>query len=123
MTNSGNPNSAVLLLLVLFLFGLSFCAANFRKERPGCGWNWLFAQQQGPSGDVVSVHRAPGISVLAERRTFQRESCERTLGAGVGQDLGIHLPIRTGLGMSSHRTRCRGSVPSNLEITLEQSLH
>src|SRR5450759_3274810 len=124
MTDSGSPIPQALLLIFLFasLYGLAFRSTNFRKERPGCGWNWHFAQQQSPSCDVA-VHRVPGISVLAERRAFQRESSERTLGTGVGQDLCIHLPIRTGLGMPSHWTRCRASVPSNLEIALEQPLH
>src|SRR5450759_5271997 len=124
MTDSGSPIPQALLLIFLFasLYGLAFRSTNFRKERPGCGWNWHFAQQQSPSCDVA-VHRVPRISVLAERRTFQRESSERTLGTGVGQDLRIHLPIRTGLGMASHWTRCRGSVPAYLEVALEQSLH
>src|ERR1700686_5229050 len=64
-----------------------------------------------------------GITVLAERRTFQREPGERTLGTGVGQDLCIQLPVRTGLGMPSDWARCRRSVRSNLEITREQPLH
>src|ERR1019366_8385844 len=61
--------------------------------------------------------------VWADRCTFQREPREHTLGTGVGQDLCIHLPIRTGLGMPSNRTRCCRSVRSNVEITLEQLLH
>src|SRR5271157_2680357 len=120
MTNKGRSSAEALLFVG---FGLSFCAANFRKERLGCGGRCHFAQQQRPSCDLGSVHRAPGIIVLTERCTFQREPSERTLGTGVGQDLCIHLPIGTGLGMPSHWTRCCGSVPSNLEITLEQPLH
>ena len=97
--------------------GLSFGSANLRKERLGCSWNRHSAQQQSPSCDIASVYRTPGVIVLTERCTCQREPSERTLGTGVGQDLCIQLPIRTGLGMPSNWTRCRGSVPSNLEIT------
>src|ERR1035437_5880309 len=104
-------------------YGLAFCSANFRKERPGCRRNWHFAQQQSPSSDVRSIYRLPGIIVLTERCTFQCEPGERTFGTGVGQDLCIHLPICTGLSMSSHWTRCCRSVASNLEITGEQPLH
>src|ERR1017187_1627935 len=120
MTNNGRSSAEALLFVG---FGLSFCVANFRTEPLGCGWNWPFAQKKSPSFDPMSVHRVPGITVLAERCAFQREPSERTLGTGVGQDLCIQLPIRTGLGMASHWTRCRGSVPSNLEITGEQPLH
>src|SRR5450631_935706 len=117
MTNSGSPVLQVLLLIFLpgfiflfsFLFGygLAFCSANFREERMGCGWSWHFAQQQGPSCDFVSVHRVPRITVLADRRTFQCEPSEHALGAGVGQDLCVHLPIRTRLGMTPNWTCCR----------------
>src|SRR6185312_6770665 len=99
MKNSGSPILQVLLLLSLssfgfgfgfgfsfsFGYGLGFCSANFRKERLGCGWSRHFAQQQGLSCDLASVDRAPGITVLADRCTFQREPSERTLGTGVGQ--------------------------------------
>src|ERR1019366_2043532 len=131
MANSGSPVWHKLLLILLFSFGFSFpfgcglgfCSANFRKERLGCGWSWHFSQQQSPSCDLASVHRVPGITVLADGCAFQRQPSERTLGTGVGQDLCIQLPIRTGRGMPSNWTRCRGSVPSNLEITGEQPLH
>src|SRR5271157_2124255 len=98
MTNNGRSSAEALLFVG---FGLSFCAANFREERLGCGWSWHFAQQQRPSRDLVSVHRVPGITVLADRGALQREPSEHTLGTGVGQDLCIHLPIRPGLGMPS----------------------
>jgi len=65
-------SSAKALLAAALLFvgsGLRFCAANFRKERLGGGWDWHFAQQQRPSGDV-SVDCVPGITVLAERCAF-----------------------------------------------------
>src|SRR6202165_5691405 len=94
-------------LFLLFLCGLGFCSANFRKERLGCGWDPHFAQQQSPSCDLASIHRVPGITVLADRCTFQREPSERTLGTGVGQDLCIHLPIRTGRGMPTNWTSRR----------------
>src|SRR5713101_9670576 len=99
MKNSGSPILQVLLLIFLFSFGfgfsfpfgygLGFCSANFRKERLGCGWSRHFAQQQGLSCDLTSVDRVPGITVLADRCTFQREPSECTLGTGVGQDLCI----------------------------------
>src|ERR1017187_9499891 len=95
MTNNGRPAPEALLFVAS---GLSFCSANFRKERPGYGWNRHFTQQQSPSCDVA-VHRVPGITVLAERCTLQRKPRERAFGTGVGQDLCIQLPIRTGLGM------------------------
>src|SRR6202049_374232 len=96
-----------LLLAVSFPFdcGLGFGAANFRKEWLGFGWSWDLAQQQSPSCDLRSVYRVPGITVLADRCTFQRKPGERAFGTGVGQDLGIQLPIRTGRGMPSHWTR------------------
>src|SRR5450759_5561688 len=99
MTNSGRLSPEALIFVFLFGFsfpfgyGLGFCSANFRKERPGCGWSWHFAQQQSPSCDLASINRVPGIIVLADRRTFQREPRKYTLGTGVGQDLSIHLPI------------------------------
>src|SRR5271157_1123105 len=108
MTNNGRSSPEALLLVLLFGFrflvgyGLGFCAANFRQERLGCGWRRHFAQQQRPSCDLASIHRVPGIIVLSDRCTFQREPSERTLGTGVGQDLRIHLPTRTGLGMPSN---------------------
>jgi len=110
-------------LLLLVGSGFSFCAANFRNECLGYGRNWHFAHQQRPSCDPMSVYRVPGITVLAERCTGQREPSERTFGAGVGQYLRIQFPIRTGRGMPSNWTSCRGSVPSHLEITREQPLH
>src|SRR5450759_865708 len=119
MTNSGRLSPEALIFVFLFGFsflfgyGLGFCSANFRKERLGWGWSWHFAQQQSPSCDLASVHRVPGITVLADRCAFQRQPSERTLGTGVGQDLCIQLPIRTGRGMPSNWTRGRGSVRSN----------
>src|ERR1700722_15738235 len=112
MTDKRRSSPEVLLFVFPFDYCLVFCSTNFRNERLGCGWNWHFAQQQSPSCDVA-IDRVAGISVLAERCTFQRESSERPFGTGVGQDLGIHLPIRAGLGMPSNWTCCRGSVPSN----------
>src|SRR5216684_5110198 len=119
MTNSGSPILQVLLLIFLFGFGfrfssfsfpfgygLGFCSANFRKERLGCSWSRHFAQQQSPSCDLASVHCSPRIIVLTKRGAFQREPSERALGTGVGQDLCIQLPIRTGRGMPSNWTRC-----------------
>jgi hypothetical protein len=83
MTNSDSPFLQVLLLIFLFGFGfrfsfplgycLSFCSANFRKERLGRGWSRHFAQQQSLSCDLASINRVPGIIVLADRCTFQRE--------------------------------------------------
>src|ERR1700674_3885572 len=115
MTKSGRSSPEALLLVFLFGFslslsfpfgyGLGFRSANFRKERLGCGWSRHFAQKQSPSCDLASVHRVPGLAVLADRCTFQREPGERTLGTGVSQDLCIHLPIRAGLGMPSNWTR------------------
>ena len=94
MKNSGSPILQVLLLLSLSSFGfgfgfpfgysLGFCSANFRKERPGFGWNRHFAQQQGSSCDLASVYRVPGIIVLADRCTFQREPSEQALGGERG---------------------------------------
>jgi len=110
-------------LLLLVRSSFSFCAANFRNEWLGCGRNWHFSHQQRSSCDSVSVYRVPGITVLAERCTCQREPGKRTLGTGVGQDLRIQFPIRTRRGMPSNWTSCRGSVSSHLKITREQSLH
>ena len=76
-----------------------------------------------PSRDLASVNRVPRIIVLADRCTFQREPSERTLGTGVGQDLCIQLPIRTGRGMPSNWTGCCGSVRSKVKITLKHLLH
>src|SRR5579871_591444 len=129
--SSATRNSACLLLIVFldFLFsflrgyGLDFCSPNFRKERLGCGRNCDLAQQQSPSGDLVSINRPPGVIVLTDRCSFQREASERALCTGVGQDLCIHLPIRAGLSMPSNGARRCGSVPSNLEVALEQLLH
>src|ERR1035441_2226848 len=131
MTNSGSPVLLALLLVFGFGFcfsfafgyGLAFCSANFRKEGLSCGWSRYFAQQQSPRSDLVSIHRVSGVTVLADRRTFQGEPREHTLGAGVGQDFRVHLPIRTGLGMPSNWPCGRGSVRSNVEITFEQLLH
>src|SRR6266700_6933823 len=123
MTDNRRSSPEALLFVFLFGYGLGFCSANFRKERTGCRRNWHFAQQQSPSSDVRSIYRLPGIIVLTERCTFQCEPGERTFGAGVGQDLCVHLPIRAGLGMPSNWTRRCGSVPSNLEIAGEQPLH
>src|SRR5450759_1995985 len=118
MANGSNPILQVLLLIFLFLSafsfvrscGLAFCSANFRKERPSGGWSRHPARQQSPSCHVVTVHCVPRIVVLTERCTFQSETSERTFGAGVGQDLCIHLPISTGLGMPSNWTRGRGTA-------------
>src|ERR1017187_2234065 len=123
MTDNCRSSPEALLFVFPFGYGLGFCSTNFRKERLGYGWSCHFAQQQSPSGDLAPINRMPGIIVLADRCTFQREPREHTLGTGVGQDLCIHLPIRTGLGMPSNRTRCCRSVRSNVEITLEQLLH
>jgi len=101
--------------------GLSFGSANLRKERLGCGWNWHSTRQQSPSCGLTSVYRTPGVIVLTERCTCQREPSERTLGTRVGQDLCIQLPIRTGLGMPSNWTRCCGSVSSNLLHDLDSA--
>src|SRR5579864_5309730 len=99
MTNHGRSSPEALLLVVLLLFGfrlvfsfifgygLSFCSINFRKERLGYGWSRYLAQQQSPSCDLASINRVPGIIVLTNRCTFQREPRERTLGTGVGQNL------------------------------------
>src|ERR1039457_5791102 len=131
MANSGSPVWHKLLLILLFSFlfsfpfgyGLGFCSANFRKERLGYAWSRYLAQQQSPSCDLASINRVPGITVLADRCSFQREPSEHTFGTGVGQNLCIHLRIRTGLGMPSNWTRCCHSVRSNVEITREQLLH
>src|SRR6266849_3654304 len=112
MTNNSGSSPEALVFVFLFGFsfpfgcGLGFCSANFRKERLGCGWSRYFAQQQSPSCYLASVHRVPGITVLADRSTFQREPSERTLGTGVGQNLCIQFPICTGRGMPSNWTRC-----------------
>src|SRR5580692_7646967 len=118
MTNNNDRSTTEALLFVLvFLFGFSlsfsfsfgyglgFCSANFRKERPGCSWSWHFAQQQSSSCDLASIHRVPGITVLADRCTFQREPSKCPLGTGVGQDFCIHPPTRASLGMPSNWTR------------------
>src|SRR5271165_6231156 len=130
MGRNDRPVLQALLLVVLFSFlfrfrlgyGLSFGSTNFRKERLGCGRNRHFAQQQSPGRDISSVDRTPGIIVLTKRCAFESESSKYALGTRVGQNLGIHLPIRTSLGMASNWTRCRGSVRSNLEIAREQPL-
>src|SRR6266852_2200803 len=114
MTNNGRSSPGTLLFVFLRGDGLGFCFANFRKERLGCGWSCHLPQQYRPSCDVASVDRVLGITVLAERRTFQREPGEHTFGTGIGQDLCIHLPVRPGLGMPSNWTCSRGSIPANL---------
>src|ERR1700730_11553356 len=111
MTNNGRSTTEALLFVLVFLFGFSlsfsfpfgdglgFCSTYLREERPGCSWSRHSAQQQSPSCDLASIHSVPGIAILADRCTFQREPSERTLGTGVGQDFCIHLPIRATLGM------------------------
>jgi len=72
------------------------------------------SQQQSPRCDVRSVDCMAGITVLADRCTFERESCKHTFGTRVGQDLRIQLPARTRLGMTSNWTgwRLKASAPT-----------
>src|SRR5579871_1809925 len=122
--SSATRNSACLLLIVFldFLFsflrgyGLDFCSPNFRKERLGCGRNCDLAQQQSPSGDLVSINRPPGVIVLTDRCSFQREASERALCTGVGQDLCIHLPIRAGLSMPSNGPAAAEASPPTWKL-------
>ena len=76
----------------------------------GIGWSRPHAQQQSLRCDIASINRAPRVVVLADRCTFQGEPREHALGTGVGQDLRIHLPVRTGLGVPSNGTGCSRSV-------------
>ena len=57
-----------------FGYGLSFCSANFCKERLGFGRSRHLAQQQSPSCDFRSVDRVPAVTVLADRCTLQGEA-------------------------------------------------
>src|SRR6266567_9465820 len=117
-----SPEALLFVSFLCFIFrfsfpfgnGLGLCSANFSKERLRCGWSCNFAQQQSPRCDIASINRVPGITVLADRCTFQREPSEHALGTGVSQNLCIHLPIRTGLGVPSNGTRCCGGVRSNV---------
>src|ERR1700722_18743222 len=55
--------------------------------------------------------------------SIERHTGEDTPGSCITQNFGLHLPIGSRSGMSSHRTRGGGCVRANLEFCREQMIH
>ena len=69
---------------------------------------------------VESLH---GIVVPAKIGPGQSEPGKQAFGARVGQDFGIQLPVGIGGSMATHRSGCRRSVRSKLEVAGDHPLH
>jgi hypothetical protein len=66
----------------------------------------------------VAVDGFCGIVVAANIGAGQRESGKGALGARVGEDLGIQLPVGIGGSMAPNRSGCRGGVPPSSKLLL-----
>ena len=75
----------------------------FRNGRRGYA-----STEDGLLIDVLAVDGDGGIVILLHDGALERGAGEGTLGARVGEDLGVSLPVGAGRGVATHRTRGDG---------------
>src|ERR1700679_4184822 len=78
--------------------------------------------QNGVEGNVRAVFRTGVVLVLREDGTVEIEAGEEALGAGVGEELGVELPVSPRLGVAAHRAGRCSSVGAELDFVLEHVL-
>src|SRR6185312_15681303 len=69
-----------------------------------------------------AVHRPGVVLILREHRAIEVDAGEQPLAARIGQELGVELPVGTGLRISAHRTSRRSGISTNLELVLQHVL-
>src|ERR1700687_2470188 len=80
------------------------------------------AGEQGAEVVVAAVEGFDGIHVGAHVSSVQGCSDECTLGTGVSEDAGLHLPVSAGAGITTERHVASSGVSSDFPIGLEQLL-
>src|SRR5437764_6533200 len=103
------------LLLLISCFGnpcLLACIGNSFHECLSTFRSGYFPGENLSKHHVLAVNGASGILILLNDCSLQGDPGERASGARVGQDLCVHLPIRTCGRMTSDRTCCHRSFAS-----------
>src|SRR5579884_3389176 len=73
--------------------------------------------------DISSVEVAGDAMVLADHVAVEADSRKRSLGARIGQDLDIELPVGAGLRVPAYWTGRRRGICANLEFAAQQVFH
>src|ERR1700688_1832442 len=65
----------------------------------------------------LSVKNSGFILILCNRRTIQVNSGKNSPSPRISKHLRLHLPVRIRSSIASHRTRSRGGIRTQLELT------
>src|ERR1022692_5238071 len=71
----------------------------------------------------MSVKLSRSVLVLLYDRAVQTHAGKNTAGAGIGENLGPHLPVGIAFGMSSHGARRHRGIRTQRELARQQMLH
>src|ERR1700675_3214995 len=111
----------------LITCSLVFCLGGIFSDRLEEGTAPIRSRNLAAQNRLKRYHfpeEDPGvILVLVYDRAGQVNSRKEASGPRIGQDFRSHLYVSAGSGVTSHRTRCSGSIRSKFEFAGEQVLH
>src|SRR6185437_830240 len=91
-------------------------------KMPCIGWNGNGAAEYLFEGQVTAVLQLHVVVIVVQDRAVEGDAGEEALGAGVGEELGVELPVGPGLGVATDRTSRGCRVSADLELVPEHVL-
>src|SRR6202012_5419738 len=71
---------------------------------------------------IAAVLQRHVVVVVVEDGTIERDASEEAFGPRVGEELGVELPVSTGLGVAPDGTGGSGCISADLELVLQHIL-